>query len=64
MGCGLLACHTRDWLDPQHHIKLGVMVVHACNPNTATEEAEGSEAQGHPRLLSESQDSMGYRRPF
>lgn len=33
-------------LDPQHHLKLGV-VVHTCNPITQGVEAGGSEVQVH-----------------
>lgn len=43
-----LVVYTWPEFDPQHHIKLG-MVVQACNPNTAEVEVIGSEVQGHPR---------------
>lgn len=39
-------------------------MVHACNPNTLKEETVGPVVQSHPRLLTESETSLGYKRPF
>lgn len=40
------------------------MVVHACNPNTLKEETVEPVVQSHPRLLTESETSLRYKRPF
>lgn len=48
-----------DGVNPQHARKLGRRA-HASHLRTWDAEAEGSEAEGHLRLHSKSEESLGY----
>lgn len=58
--CTLQVVYSID--SSSYTIRLGLIVVKACNPSAYKADAEGSEVEGHPWLYGGFKNSLGYRR--